>query len=175
MRRLSLPVAIVASLALASTVLAGSTTLRTFGNGDVTVTGDSATIVNELGEYGGVYIQSKSQGAKPLSQVVFQFRSTGDSAGGAPRFSIPIDTDGKGKTDNGYAFLDVNGCGGSTGVETLVTTQSGSCAVNFAGVDYANWTAFAAANPTYRTAPGFIPFIIADAAGSYAVDSIVLK
>jgi len=174
MRRSSLVLAFVASFALAGTALAGSATLKTFGNGDVTITGvDSATIVNEVGEYGGVYINSKSQSGKALSEVVFQFRSTGDIAGGAPRFSLPIDTDGKGKTVEGYAFMDVNACGGNV----LVSTQNPVCMVYFANepTAYANWAAFAAAHPTWRTAPGAIPFIIADATGSFAVDSIVLR
>jgi hypothetical protein len=34
--------------------------------------------------------------------------------------------------------------------------------VNFANRDYANWDAFADANPDYRTSPGWTPFIIAD-------------
>lgn len=150
--------------------------LQTFGNGDVVATSDSATIVNDGGEYGGVYISSKSNSSKTLATVVFQFRNNGgDSAGGAPRFSLPIDTDGVGKTVEGYAFMDVAGCGGVSGDNTLVTTQSGTCHVNFQSVDYANWASFAAANPTYRMAPGAIPFIIADAPGNYSVDSIVLR
>lgn len=154
-------------------------TLQTFGTGVVTAGTDSATIVNDAGEYGGVYLQSKSQSGKTLGEVVFQFRNNnGDVAGGAPRFSLPIDTDGSGKTSDGYAFLDVAGCGGVSGDNTLVSTQSGTCAVNFQGVDYTNWNAFAAANPTYRMAPGYIPFIIADApasGGSFSVDDIVLR
>lgn len=150
--------------------------LKTFGTGDVTVTSpDSATIVNDAGEYGGVYLQSRSTSGKSLSSATFSFVSTGDAAGGAPRFSIPIDTDGNGSTDDGYAFLDVLGCGGTSGQTTTVSTSSASCHVNFAGVDYANWAAFAAANPSYRVAPGQIPFIIADQAGHYAVSSITLR
>jgi len=163
-------------LAASAAQAAPSKTLKTFGTGDVTATADSATIVNDAGEYGGVYLNSKSQSSKPLSQVVFEFRNAnGDVAGGSPRFSIPIDTDGVGSTDNGYAFLDVAGCGGVSGDNTLVSTQSGTCAVNFQGVDYPNWSTFASANPSYRIAPGFIPFIIADTAGNYAVDHIVLR
>jgi hypothetical protein len=174
-----------AAAALASLLFFGSIAahaapapkLQVFGNGDVTVTGpDSATIVNDGGEYGGVYINSKSQSSKTLETVIFQFRNNGgDSAGGAPRFSLPVDTDGIGKTVEGYAFMDVNGCGGTSGDNTLVSTQNGNCHVNFNGVDYANWSSFAAANPTYRMSPGAIPFIIADAPGSYSVDSIVLR
>ena len=152
--------------------------LKTFGTGEVTVTSStSATIVNDAGEFGGVYLQSKSESSKPLDSVDFQFRSTGDVGGGAPRFSIPIDDPATGTKVDGYAFLDVNGGGGDpTGVvPTLVSTQAGNCQVFFNADTYANWTAFAAANPTFRTSPGHIPFIIADAPGSYEVDGIVLR
>jgi hypothetical protein len=163
-------------LAASAAQAAPSKALKTFGTGDVTSTGDSATIVNDPGEYGGVYLSSKSQSSKPLTQAVLEFRNAGgDVAGGSPRLSIPIDTDGVGSTDDGYAFLDVAGCGGTSGDNTLVSTQSSTCAVNFHGVDYPNWSAFTAANPSYRIAPGSIPFIIADTAGSYAVNNIVLR
>jgi len=153
--------------------------LQAFGTGTVVITSaDSATIVNTTGQYGGVFLNSKSQSAKPLNAVSFSFVSTGDVAGGAPRFSIPIDTNGVRGTVEGYAFLDAAGCGATVGpnttVSTTVSTSSLSCAVNFQSVDYANWATFAADNPTFRIAAGAIPFIIADVAGSYAVSSIDL-
>ena len=162
--------------ATAAQAASGPKPLRTFGTGTVTATADSATIVNDAGEYGGVYSQARSQSSTALADVLLQFRNDGgDVAGGSPRLSVPIDTDANGSTDNGYAFLDVAGCGGTTGDTTLVSTQSATCAVNFQGVDYANWAAFAAAHPTYRIAPGSIPFVIADTPGSYAVQDVVLR
>ena len=184
MKRFSGLLAIVASLAIvgATVALAGSATLKTFGTGLVTITGPaSATIVNDPGEYGGVYIQSKSQSGKLLNKVVFQFESRGDVGGGAPRFSLPIDdpaTTNVPSNLDGYAFLDAAGCGATVGPSAgnwLVSTQNPACHVNYQSVDYANWTAFAAANPTLRTAPGYIPFIIADVAGSYIVTDIALR
>jgi hypothetical protein len=158
---------------------ASANNLQTFGTGTVTIgpDGDSATIVlTASDQYGGVYLNSKSQSAKPLNAVHVSFVSTGDVTGGAPRFSIPIDTDGVGGTVEGYAFLDAAGCGGVSGGTTTVSTSSSVCHVNFMGADYANWAAFADANPTYRIAPGAIPFIIADGSiGSYAVESIDLR
>jgi hypothetical protein len=169
-----LMVAAVAAIGFGSVAASASANkLQTFGTGTVTITGaDSATIVNGPGEFGGVYINSKSQNHKPLGEVSFSFVSTGDVTGGAPRFSIPIDTDGVGGTVEGYAFLDVLGCGYSTG---MVSTELPNCHVNFQSVDYANWDAFAAANPTYRIARGAVSFIIADEPGSYAVNSIDLR
>jgi len=176
-----LMVAAVAVIGFGSvTASASPNKLQTFGTGTVTITGaDSATIVNAAGEFGGVYINSKSQNHKPLSEVTFSFVSTGDVAGGAPRFSIPIDTDGIAGTVEGYAFLDAAGCGATVGpnttVSTTVSTSSPTCAVNFQSVDYANWDAFAAINPTYRIARGAVSFIIADEPGSYAVSNIDLR
>jgi hypothetical protein len=150
--------------------------LRTFGTGDVTVTDGVVTIVNDVDEYGGVYVSSKSQSGKPLADASFSFRNAGgDIAGGAPRLSIPIDDPATEETLDGYAFLDVYWCGGMAGDTTLVSTESESCVVWYGSTSYANWDAFAEANPTYRIAPGHIPFVIADWPGSYAVTDVTLR
>jgi hypothetical protein len=172
MRRVlfGLMVAALAAIGLGGvSASASDNTLQTFGTGTVTVTGNSATIVNGTGEYGGVFLNSRSLSAKPLNAVHLSFDSSGDTAGGAPRFSIPIDD---GSTVLKYAFLDMLGCGSTTGT---VSTDLANCHVNFNSVDYANWDAFATANPTFRIAPGQIPFIIADEPGSYAVSNIDLR
>jgi hypothetical protein len=170
MRRLSPWLALIAIAALAVPTMAANPKLLTFGTGDVTLTGpDSATIVNLADEYGGVYLNSRSQSAKPLAQVVFSFVSAGDVGGGAPRFSWPVDTDRNGTVD-GYAFLDVNNCGGP-----VVSSDNPACITYFGSEVFPNWAAFATAHPTYRSAPGAIPFIIADVPGSYAVEDIVLR
>jgi hypothetical protein len=175
----ALVVAAFAIAATATVALAGKATLQTFGTGVVTLTGeDSATIVNDAGEYGGVYIKSKSNSAK-LVDVVFQFTSRADVTGGAPRFSLPIDdpaTKGKDAGLDGYAFIDAANCGGVSGGTTLVSTQNPACQVFYGAGSWANWAAFAAANPTLHIASGYTPFIIADgAAGSYNVTDIVLR
>lgn len=77
--------------------------------------------------------------------------------GGSPRWSIPISTGGSGNKVAGYAFLDAAGCG-STGT---VSTASSSCPVNFQSIDYTNWAAFAATNPTYKIGNA-LPFVITD-------------
>jgi hypothetical protein len=119
-----------------------------------------------------------------LAEVDFSFVSTGDVTGGAPRFSIPIDdkaipgpTDFFDGTDVAYAFLDAANCGGVSDVETLVSTDAANCMVFLnSGGSWANWDAFAEANPTFRIAPGYIPFVIADGAlGTYEVEDIALR
>jgi hypothetical protein len=149
--------------------------LNTFGDGSVVATADSAVMDVAAGQYGGVYLSSKSMSSKRLSDVDFSFINHAGVGGGAPRFSWPIDTDGKGNTVDGYAFMDVNGCGGAAGVEISVSTDNPACAVYLGTAVYANWDALAAANPTYRSAQGAIPFIIADAPGHYVIDGITLR
>lgn len=145
--------------------------LQTFGPGDVEI-GETVTIHNDAGEYGGVYLKSRSTSGKVLSAVDFSFTNVGASAGGAPRFSIPIDTDRDGATYNGFAFIDVNNCGGND-----VSTQNTACQVYFdiEPAPYPNWDAFAAAHPTWRIDPGGIPFVIADVEGHYEVKDITLR
>ena len=167
----ALTVGMVLAIAIAGTSTAANTKYRTFGTGSVSVSGDTARINNDSGEYGGVYLRSRSLSSKPLRAVHVSFRSTGDVGGGAPRFSIPLNT---GRTENTppYAFLDVNGCGTS-----FVSTDSPNCQVfiNFNGESFANWDALVARHPSWRIKAGGIPFIIADAPGDYRVTDIDLR
>ena len=134
-RRLASPVIALVALASFAGVAsaAPSTSLTAFGSGTTTITGTGATLVNGPGEYSGVYLKSKSQSNKLLKDVDFSFKSTGDRAGGAPRFSIPLNT---GSSDTPYAFLDVNNCGDTTG---LVSTDALTCAVFVGSESFANW------------------------------------
>ena len=176
LRRLSpgfaLVVGMVLAIAIAGTSTAANTKYRTFGTGSVSVSGDTARINNGSGEYGGVYLRSRSLSSKPLRAVHVSFRSTGDVGGGAPRFSIPLNTGHKESTAP-YAFLDVNGCGGAS----LVSTDSSNCQVfiNFNGESFANWDALVARHPSWRIKAGGIPFIIADVPGDYRVTNIDLR
>lgn len=155
----------LAVFAFAAAAGAAPSRLKTFGTGEVTTSGTSATIVVDVGEASGVYTGG-SRG-NLLGNSVYTFTSRGDVVGGAPRFSIPIN-DGAFDPNTDYAFIDASGCGATEGdnpgnVATLVSTQNPACHVNFHGTQYANWTTFAQSNPTFRVAKGWIPFIIADA------------
>jgi hypothetical protein len=128
------------------------------------ISGEVVTFDTSTGGFAGAYItNSRNQGAS-LGSASYSFQyncDPGDNfttcvGGGSPRWSIPIDTGGNAKPE-GYAFLDAAGCG-SNGT---VSTGSSSCGVNFAGTDYPNWAAFAAANPTYKIANA-LPFVITD-------------
>ncbi|HET9520151.1 MAG TPA: hypothetical protein VFO73_03810 [Candidatus Limnocylindrales bacterium] len=172
MRRLSPLLALLAIAALTIPVAASPPgKLRTFGTGDVNLTGPvSATLVNAAGEYSGVYLNSRGRSAKPIGSVSFSFDYSGDTAGGAPRFSIPVSTD-RDKAVEGYAFLDAINCG-NTGT---VSTTSASCTVFFGNEVFTNWAAFAAEHPTYRIPQAAIPFVIADQPGTYVITDIDLR
>ncbi|HET9085314.1 MAG TPA: hypothetical protein VFN41_13020 [Candidatus Limnocylindrales bacterium] len=167
----ALTVGMILAIAIAGTSTAANTKYRTFGTGSVSVSGDTARINNDSGEYGGVYLRSRSLSSKPLRAVHVSFHSTGDVGGGAPRFSIPLNT-GHRESTAPYAFLDVNNCGSN-----FVSTDSSSCQVfiNFNGESFANWDALVARHPSWRVKAGGIPFIIADVEGDYRVTNIDLR
>jgi hypothetical protein len=170
-RRLASPVIALVALATFAGVAsaAPSTTLTKFGDGDVTITSNGATLANGADEYSGVYLKSKSLSDKLIANVDFSFNYTGNPAGGSPRFSIPLNS-GTGETP--YAFLDAMNCG----TPGLVSTDLANCPVFInTGGSYANWDAMAAANPTWRIASGKIPFVIADQPGTYELSNIVLR
>src|SRR4029077_3850225 len=153
----------VSALVLPAAAFAGKDhPFLTFGPGKVLVNEKTkqASITNAPGESGGLYA-TKAAPSKKLTKVVFKFTTDGDVQGGAPRWSIPIDTTGD-KGQDGYAFLDAAGCGARVGTTDTVTvsTANKDCHVNFLGVDYPNWAAFAAAYPTGKVAKKNIPFII---------------
>jgi hypothetical protein len=171
MRRVAPLLALVATVVLAIPATAApKSKLQTFGTGVVTIESrDAATLDNDPGEYSGVYIKAKN-GARKIVSVKFSFDYTGDIAGGAPRFSIPIDTDHN-RTVEGYAFLDAINCGD----DGRVSTTDADCKVFFQSEVFDNWAAFAQAHPKYRIPPRAIPFIIADQEGTYHITDIDLR
>ena len=176
MRRLSPALALVLgsvlAIALSGVATAAPNRLRSFGTGDVTISGGTATLVNGSGEFSGVFLRSRSLSAKRLRAVHISFRYSGDTAGGAPRFSIPLDT-GQEESVTPFAFVDALNCG-DTGV---VSTDADDCKVflNFSNESFDNWDDLVATHPTWRIARGAIPFIIADQAGTYEISSIDLR
>jgi hypothetical protein len=182
LKKFIIPVAIVAGLAVASSADAAPR-LQTFGTGDVAVTAGTVTINNAAGEYGGVYLNSRSLNNKPIGDVVVSFTATGHITGGAPRVNIPIDADGDKKIDL-YATLDAANTPHMTDEDVWVSTENSATPVYFLDANtgndadhtayYANWDAFVDAQPGYRVA-GAIPFIIADQEGAYTLENIDLQ
>ena len=150
----------------------------TYG-GTCSYVGDGARLVTTDGDpdgsYAGVYLQNTNLDGKKLADVnklAFSYSGTGAS-GGSPRFSIPIDTDGNGTWDL-FAFIDTMGCNdGSANVGTLDAIGDATCTVALSnGPIYANWAAFAAANPTYRIASNTVSFIVQDQPGNFLITNI---
>jgi hypothetical protein len=192
MKRFRLPAAVLvfgASFALATAAFANAPLIAFGDDGTVTIDGNSATIHldasgGEFGiEYGGVSVRAQALGNKAIGNVAASFWSTGDVAGGAPRLNIPIDNDGDRMWDY-WAVLDAANCGGTSDVPVLVSTTNPDCQVYFLGAEapasmYADWSAYAAGNPTHRVASkgdNSTPFIIADGTpGDYAIEAIDLQ
>ena len=84
----------VCALVLPAAAFAGKDhPFLTFGPGKVILNEKTkqASITNAPGQSGGLYA-TKAASSSKLTKVVFTFKSDGDVQGGAPRFSIPINT-----------------------------------------------------------------------------------
>jgi hypothetical protein len=159
--------------------------LKAFGTGDVTIdeTNGTVTIMNDSGEYGGVYLNARSNSNKLLSTLDFSFVTMAGSAvaGGAPRFSIPVDDPAVPGFDETYAFLDAANCGATQPVATAsvtVSTDSPTCPVFLnTGGSWADWDAFTADHPTWVVPGGQVPFVIADVGSDdpYEVEDVELR
>jgi hypothetical protein len=168
--------AVVVAGVLTTAALASGGNLKKFGDGDTTVEGNKAAFVVLPGQYAGVYKKAES---KSVSKVRFHMVSYGAVQGGAPRFSIALDTDGIKKTTESYAFLDAANCGGVVGdnpthAETTIDTALANCKVFInTGGEYDNWAALVAAHPDWHTSKD-ASFVIADVPGAYHVKDISL-
>jgi hypothetical protein len=173
----------VAAVALASAPAATAATKTTghpvcFTGGDGVCTpignGKSVHLVGTATGFAGIFFNGKSTQGKAPADVDYSFDYTGQQNGGAPRFSIPIDENGDGVVgeDEGYAFLDANGCG-LVGSGT-VSTESATCTVFHEAAVYPNWDAFAATAATngWTVAKKDVPFVISDVPSDVVVSNI---
>lgn len=96
------------------------------------------------GSYAGVFQPQNFIRGRLLTGVAnlnFSYAG-GPHVGGAPRLSIPIDEDNDGTWEN-FAFMDAPGCNdGDEFVGQVEGRADNTCNVNYAGVDYPNWSAF---------------------------------
>ena len=143
------------------TVYGGHCTINAGGTSATLNTADG----DPQGSYAGVYYASSNISGDLIGTVTglsFTYTcaaTTNCVTGGSPRMSIPIDTNNNGTTES-FAFIDANNCG-LTAAQTGTVTQA--CPVFFGSTLYANWAAFAAANPTYRIGnDDSVAFVIAD-------------
>ncbi len=179
MKRLSFLLAMVASLAIAGTTMAHEegtgNKLRTEVGQPATAvitSRTSATLDVGVGGYAAVYRVGEAPFGDRLWRVKVGFVASADStvAGGAPRFSLPIDTNHNGTWDL-FAFIDINSCAG----DHWVSTENPVCSVYVGSEHFANWAALAAGHPTWRMARHQRLFIIADAPGHYVLSNIDLR
>ena len=141
-------------------------------DGEQSVTLEVGITTGDWGSYAAVYVNAKAPFGKTLSAVDFGFSSTGPTvAGGAPRLSIPVDSDDAGTGWDLFAFIDVNSCAGNG----FVSTTSATCGVYIGNEYFANWDALTAAHPTWHAASDTMPFAIADQPGTYTLWNIDLS
>jgi hypothetical protein len=139
--------------------------------GQCQIVGPSSAILNNtVGGFSGVYYPISKLTGKAVADVSgLSFDFTGIASGGSPRISVPISTTSDGTTEF-YAFVSAEFC---------PTTQTGHVSESTCMVfdtahpsGYANWAAFAAANPGATVAAtdgdATVPFIVADVAGETA-------
>jgi len=164
-------VALALCVGIAVVASAAPGKLKCFSGAPATcsVSQDTVTLDTSTGGFAGGYVTNSKNPGASLGGVTYSFQyncdpsdnSTDCVGGGSPRWSIPISAGGSGNKVAGYAFLDAAGCG-SNGT---VSTASPSCAVtenaDLGGNSYANWAAFAAANPTFKIGNA-LPFVITD-------------
>jgi hypothetical protein len=123
-------------------------------------------------DYAGVYTNDSTMYGQNLSEVTtLSFTYSGSPAGaGAPRFSVPIDTDGNGTIDQ-YAFIAAFYCNDGAGLVDAIKNQN--CTIYLGGVTpYANWAAMVAALPGAKIATDSFVFVIADEPGTWTVNQV---
>jgi hypothetical protein len=119
-------------------------------------------------DYAGVYVPGKSLAGISASSLALSFSYQGDTAGGAPRFSIPLDTDGKSNTVEGYLFVDT-ACDANH--DNVVDLTEPGCIVSDSWGYYGTYANYF---NSYQVANAQ-SFIINDWVASSTVSNIVLK
>lgn len=168
---------------------APKTSLKCFGTDSgsecISNKNGSFTLVNDAGEYSGVYVPGKSIAGKSFSSVTqLQFNYDGDISGGSPRFTLPI-IDATGR--DGWVFIDAPTCNiadntSSPSAGLVSPLVDPSCAVSgyvwnadntTEGFYYASWQDFLAGVGGTSKIGTNTPFIIADQAGTVTVSNAV--
>lgn len=133
--------------------------------------GAATLTVTTLGlDYAGVYTNDSTMYGQKLSDVrTLSFTYTGSDPGaGAPRFSVPVDTDGDGDYDQ-YAFISAFYCNNGAGLVDAINDPT--CTI-WMGSPYENWAALAAAFPAARIAEDAYVFVVADEPGTWTVSQV---
>jgi len=155
----------------------GTTDLSGFG-GTCTLNSNgakgSATLDNSVAvssaDYAGVFINATTitgQTLGNITQLGYTYTGTVTPNPGDLSLNVPVDTNGDGKND-AYLFIDAFYCPGTGGVVDVI--HDTNCGIFVNNVEYANWAALVAANPTWTVAAlgaddqsvGTLPFVIAE-------------
>lgn len=149
--------------------------------GVCTKTGANSATLNNIpagrdGAYAGVYYAISHLQGKTIGNVTsLGFTYTGSTAGaGAPRISLPVDTDGNGSTDT-YLFIAAFHCNDGEGLVDAI--HDTTCTIFYTGgpdSGYPNWAALVDAHPGFKVATTNLPFVIADEPGAWTVSSVHL-
>lgn len=139
--------------------------------GDCTLIDGGAQLTNVPGGFSGVYLQNSNVDGKRITTVnQLGFRYTGVATAGAPRISLPIDTDADGDAEF-YAFIAAFYCNDGAGLVDAINDPT--CTI-FAGAEvFANWDALVAAHPEWRVSENQT-FVIADEPGTWTVTDVEL-
>ncbi len=151
-----------------------------FYGGDCTLTSKGAkgaatldnTDGNVNGSYSGVYTATSNMYGKTLDNVKqLSFSYSGDEAtAGAPRFSIPLSTDGNETTDV-WAYVSAFHCNDGDGFVDAINDSS--CTIYLSdGTFYENWNALVAAHPTWTVATDQYVFLVADEPGMWTLSGV---
>lgn len=131
------------------------------------------TVTNAGLDWAGVYTEESTLYGQTLGEVRdLSFQYSGSPPGaGAPRFSVPIDSDGDGVT-NQYAFISAFYCNNGAGLVDAI--RNPNCTIWMSdGTSYANWAAMATALPNARIgADGYYVFVVADEPGVWTVNNV---
>lgn len=137
------------------------------GTGPYTIVSTGTTDLPPYGNqpnWGGIAVPAHS--GDLLANVKLSFDQTGGTAT-VPRWSIPISQNGSTFTGV-YAFISESDCTPTSPVGT-----NANCGVYYGVNHYTNWAAFAAAQPTWKLAPGSVPWIVVDGTnGTFTISNI---
>lgn len=153
----------------------GTTDGAPYGGTCTLASDGSAVLTNHvLGlDYAGLYLQNTNLDGKLLANVnQLGFAYSGTPGAGAPRISLPVDTNGNGSTEL-WLYVAAFYC--NDGAGAVDALADATCTLWLSdGTSYANWAALVAAHPAWRVADDNLSFVIADEPGSWTVSNVRL-
>jgi hypothetical protein len=123
---------------------------------------------NANGDYSGVFIGATTitgQTLGNITQLGYTYSGTVTPNPGDLSLNVPVDTNNDGLND-AYLFIDAFYCPGNGGVVDVI--HDTNCGIFVNNVEYSNWAALVAANPTWKVTnagdafTGTLPFVIAE-------------